>query len=163
MSYLKGSLPSSRTQVERTLALLVKSGFVYCVLLVFVVVYECSFLSSPPMAPAFTTGFYYVMNGCLVPLIGMYPTMIIIACAAEKSMNEKCVEEHVQNGSIVLNWPQAGSHRDAGEAILSELVNESDSTVHAGVRLMSDAGHFTDLESQDETNSIGRAAPHSAV
>ena len=80
MSYLQRN--SGRTQVERTLALLVESGLLYCalwvcsypsgnysrrsqllVLKVLVAIYVWS------DAPGFRVGFYYVMSGCLVPLI----------------------------------------------------------------------------------------------
>ncbi|RDX54309.1 hypothetical protein OH76DRAFT_1082402 [Lentinus brumalis] len=73
MSYLKGSSP--RTQVERTLALLVESGLLYCGLWVVIAVYELSYAASP-LAVLESTGFvrfkhglYYMMQGCIVPLI----------------------------------------------------------------------------------------------
>ncbi|KAI0687967.1 hypothetical protein C8T65DRAFT_746850 [Cerioporus squamosus] len=89
MSYLRGS--SRRTQVERTLALLVESGVLYCALWGLIVTYELVFVS-PSLTDseaAFEDGFYYVMEGCVVPLIGMYPTLIIILCAVDKSAHEK--------------------------------------------------------------------------
>ncbi|RPD71239.1 hypothetical protein L226DRAFT_204913 [Lentinus tigrinus ALCF2SS1-7] len=65
MSHLKGC--STRSQVERTLALLVESGILYCALWVIIVVYQ--FVALKLGESAFAYGFYYVMGGCLIPLI----------------------------------------------------------------------------------------------
>ncbi|RPD53457.1 hypothetical protein L226DRAFT_151187 [Lentinus tigrinus ALCF2SS1-7] len=85
ISHLKGC--SVRSQVERTLALLVESGVLYCALWFVVVVYQ--FVALKLEESAFAYGFYYVMSGCLIPLVGMYPTLIIILCALDKSFHEK--------------------------------------------------------------------------
>ncbi|RDX41701.1 hypothetical protein OH76DRAFT_1489272 [Lentinus brumalis] len=116
MSYLKGSSP--RSQVERTLALLVESGLLYCVLWVFIMVYEiqCAYGVSE-----FAYGFSYVMSGCIVPLIGMYPSLIIIVCAVDKSLYERTTEDIVPSGSIVFN--NASPSRRRGT--LSELLSAS--------------------------------------
>ncbi|TFK81539.1 hypothetical protein K466DRAFT_656110 [Polyporus arcularius HHB13444] len=94
MSYLRRS--SRRTQVERTLALLVESGLLYCTLWMGVVV--CDFIHAPPghENSAFAHGFRYVMNGCLVPIIGMYPTLMIIVCAVDRSLYEKSADDLVR-------------------------------------------------------------------
>ncbi|TFK83151.1 hypothetical protein K466DRAFT_666045 [Polyporus arcularius HHB13444] len=127
-SYLKGSSP--RSQVERTLALLVESGLLYCVLWVFIMVYELGYVTPGLSQSAYSNGFYYVMSGCIVPLIGMYPTLIIIVCAVNKSLHEKSTEDNVpnQNASIVFN--NASPSRRRGT--LSELLSAT-STYHDAV------------------------------
>ncbi|RPD76067.1 hypothetical protein L226DRAFT_395986 [Lentinus tigrinus ALCF2SS1-7] len=121
MSYLRESSP--RTQVERTLALLVESGLLYCALWVVIAVYAYSDQSPllQTRTPAFAN-FYYVMSSCLVPLVGMYPTLIIIVCAVEKSLNEKLADEHCGRISSPMFDPQLEARRCGS---LSELVSTS--------------------------------------
>ncbi|KAI0744355.1 hypothetical protein C8Q80DRAFT_1186454 [Daedaleopsis nitida] len=83
---------STRTRVERTLTLFVESGSVYCILWIFVVAYQAgsnasSFIGSTKQVEEseYTRGFYYVVEGCLIPLIGIYPTLIIILVALDQS------------------------------------------------------------------------------
>ena len=56
----------------------------------------------------------------------MYPTLIIIVCAANKSLNERSVEDHAQSRTIVFNAPgsQSGPHQTP-----SELSEDSVSSV----------------------------------
>ncbi|KAI0738052.1 hypothetical protein C8Q80DRAFT_293539 [Daedaleopsis nitida] len=82
---------STRTRVESVLALLVESGIVYCVLWVFVVVYQTGSIAEqadngiPGVVSRYVYGFHYVLEGCLIPLIGMYPTLIILLVTLNKS------------------------------------------------------------------------------
>ncbi|KAI0687965.1 hypothetical protein C8T65DRAFT_127594 [Cerioporus squamosus] len=122
MSYLRGS--SRRTQVERTLALLVESGLLYCALWVLIVTYELSSVFGSYITTAFENGFYYVMEGCIVSLIGMYPTLIIILCAVDKSVHEKSADDHARNASLVFRGSPA---RRRGT--LSELLSTTSASV----------------------------------
>ena len=45
---------------------------------------------------------------------GMYPTLIVILCAAEQSLNERSFEEHLQNSSLIANIPSASREAQAG-------------------------------------------------
>ena len=47
----------------------------------------------------------------------MYPTLIIIVCAANKSLNERSVEDHAQSRTIVFDAPrsQPGPHGTPSE------------------------------------------------
>ncbi|RDX42094.1 hypothetical protein OH76DRAFT_1488944 [Lentinus brumalis] len=124
--YLKGS--SRRSQVERTLALLAESGLLYCVLCVFVELYQLGYVAPALRDSAFSYGFYYVMSGCLVPLVGMYPTLIIIVCAVDKSLYEKANEDSVANlnASIVFNNASPSRRRET----LSELVSATSASAY---------------------------------
>ena len=44
----------------------------------------------------------------------MYPTLIVILCAAEQSLNERSFEEHLQNSSLIANIPSASREAQAG-------------------------------------------------
>ncbi|RDX42086.1 hypothetical protein OH76DRAFT_144034 [Lentinus brumalis] len=124
MSYLRGQ--SRRTQVERTLALLVESGLLYCALWLTIVVYELSSMSLVPADSVFANRFYYVMEGCAVALIGMYPTLVIIMCAVDKSRYEKASDDDgARNVSIVF----AGGPSSRPRGTLSELVSATSAYV----------------------------------
>ncbi|KAI0702535.1 hypothetical protein C8Q76DRAFT_754673 [Earliella scabrosa] len=69
---------STRTRVERVLALLVESGTVYCILWIFVVVYQTMIYVEYYDSSSFTYNFDQFLEGCLIHLIGIYPTLIII-------------------------------------------------------------------------------------
>ncbi|RPD53458.1 hypothetical protein L227DRAFT_616955 [Lentinus tigrinus ALCF2SS1-6] len=118
VTYLKESSPN--TQVERTLALLVESGLLYCGFWIVVTIYGTTDIFPNPTLIGFAKGFTYVMRGCLVPLIGMYPTLIIIICAVDKSLYEKSVyDAQEQLGSIRFNVPLTRRRRGT----LSELMS----------------------------------------
>ncbi|RDX42089.1 hypothetical protein OH76DRAFT_1488941 [Lentinus brumalis] len=120
MSYLRGS--SRRKQVERTLALLVESDLLYCTLWVGVV--ACDFIHAPPghENSAFAHGFRYGMNGCLVPIIGMYSMLMIILCAVDRSLYERSADDLARG----FDEP---SIRRCGT--LSELLSASSASVAA--------------------------------
>ncbi|KAI0690131.1 hypothetical protein C8T65DRAFT_745924 [Cerioporus squamosus] len=122
MSYLRRS--SRRTQVERTLALLVESGLLYCALWVLIVTYELGSMFVWYTTTTFENGFYYVMEGCIVLLIGMYPTLIIILCAVDKSIHEKSADDHAWNASLVF-YRSPSTPRGT----LSELLSATSATV----------------------------------
>ncbi|RDX42102.1 hypothetical protein OH76DRAFT_1411488 [Lentinus brumalis] len=128
---------SGRTQVERTLALLVESGLLYCVLWVVIVTYvayQHRTLNLPqgyvPAATnAFLTRFAFAMSGCIIPLIGMYPTLVVILCAVDKSLYEKSTDAEI---SIVFNGTPSNPR-----GTLSELVSSAADTDEEGTGCLS--------------------------
>ena len=94
-----------------------------------------------PNLVGFAKGFTYVMRGCLVPLIvskvftlpqsrgrcfsqclplqAMYPTLIIIICAVDRSLYERSANDAAQLGSIQFNVPLTRRRRGT----LSELTS----------------------------------------
>ncbi|KAH9850508.1 hypothetical protein C2E23DRAFT_314633 [Lenzites betulinus] len=88
---------SCRTQVQRIMAVLVESGAIYCIIWLLVLGYEI-FQYATPIASAhsvpseaatrFSNGYGYFLSGCLNPLIGMYPTLVILLVALRKSPSD---------------------------------------------------------------------------
>ncbi|TBU27640.1 hypothetical protein BD311DRAFT_696339 [Dichomitus squalens] len=88
---------SRTSQVESVLALLVESGALYCALWIVVVVWQVGIdnrfiknsvmasLKKEPPRPSFWTVGGVLIEGCLVPLIAIYPTIIIVVVALNKS------------------------------------------------------------------------------
>ncbi|KAI0691539.1 hypothetical protein C8Q76DRAFT_758474 [Earliella scabrosa] len=74
---------STRTRVTKALYLLVESGAFYCVIWLFVVVYQL--LDYFTTEQQYTYALYFAIGGCLIPLIGIYPALIILVCALSKS------------------------------------------------------------------------------
>ncbi|RPD54194.1 hypothetical protein L226DRAFT_572094 [Lentinus tigrinus ALCF2SS1-7] len=118
ISYFRGS--PRHTQVERTLALLVESGLLYCALWVCIVAYALASKYPVRIDSAFENGFYYVMEGCIVPLIGMYPTLVIIVCAVDKSLYEKSLSHDGAWKMTSIVFADASPTRPRGT--LSELL-----------------------------------------
>ncbi|KAI0752534.1 hypothetical protein C8Q80DRAFT_459599 [Daedaleopsis nitida] len=77
---------STRSRVERSLGLLVESGSIYCLLWLFIVVYQACAITLT--APTFIYRFHFFVEGCLIALIGIYPTLIIILVAMNQSQCE---------------------------------------------------------------------------
>ncbi|KAI0739960.1 hypothetical protein C8Q80DRAFT_206216 [Daedaleopsis nitida] len=77
------------SRVERALALLIESGSVYCILWMLVVIYQVMWQiygdAVSPHTQTVNSAFEYFLQGCLIPLVGMYPTAIILLVALDKS------------------------------------------------------------------------------
>ncbi|KAI0739929.1 hypothetical protein C8Q80DRAFT_1274953 [Daedaleopsis nitida] len=74
------------SRVERALALLIESGSVYCILWMLLVTYQVIWqIYGNAISPTFNSAFEYFLKGCLIPLVGMYPTAIILLVALDKS------------------------------------------------------------------------------
>ncbi|KAM5536545.1 hypothetical protein V8D89_009822 [Ganoderma adspersum] len=71
----------STTRVLKVLALFIESGSVYCAILLVVLVYQFNYESSGTLVYA---GFYFTY-GCLVPIVAIYPTVIIVLTAVNCS------------------------------------------------------------------------------
>ncbi|KAH9925677.1 uncharacterized protein BXZ73DRAFT_31763, partial [Epithele typhae] len=76
-------------RVERVLTLFIESGALYCLLWGFVVAYQVAseqqWKHAPSRYTAVLNGFDYFLKGCLIPLVGIYPTAIIVLVALNKS------------------------------------------------------------------------------
>ncbi|KAH9938868.1 uncharacterized protein BXZ73DRAFT_99930 [Epithele typhae] len=90
-SFLKRSLGrrARNTQVLKVMILLVESGAIYCGMWIFVVVY--AFMQTfggvdlQKSASGWYTLSYYLTNGCLIPLVAIYPMVIMILVSLNKS------------------------------------------------------------------------------
>ncbi|TBU40858.1 hypothetical protein BD309DRAFT_869457, partial [Dichomitus squalens] len=87
-SFLKKHLgmDGTKTLVMRILTLLVESGSIYCALLILAIAYtlEPEKTNSPAEVGFGYMGYYFVY-GCLVPIVALYPTLIIILVAVNRS------------------------------------------------------------------------------
>ncbi|KAM5536524.1 hypothetical protein V8D89_009801 [Ganoderma adspersum] len=87
---IMGSVSSLKrsSRVEKILIFLVESGTVYCVIWVCVLAHQVALLGTGLVGPSeqkVLDSFDYFIKGCLIPLIGMYPTAIITLVALNKS------------------------------------------------------------------------------
>ncbi|RDX42099.1 hypothetical protein OH76DRAFT_144899 [Lentinus brumalis] len=143
--YLKGQ-SSARTQVERTFALLIESGIIYCALSVIVVVYEFSYILPGPLnRSSFAVDIYYINQGCAVPVVGMYPTLIIIVCAVDRSLYEKSAEGEL-GSDAPMEFNRDLSSRRRGT--LSEIL--SGSSVYAAQEEVRPRDEVADMEDMEE-------------
>ncbi|TBU40622.1 hypothetical protein BD309DRAFT_899608 [Dichomitus squalens] len=82
------------SQMEKVFAMLIESGAVYCALWAFVVVWQAGMYQHSIALHAGTNTYWDIfgilINGALVPLIAIYPTIIIVLVALNRS--------HVENG-----------------------------------------------------------------
>nr|VWO96162.1 Ketoreductase CTB6 (EC (Cercosporin toxin biosynthesis cluster protein 6) [Ganoderma boninense] len=96
------------SQVEKLMALLVESGLIYCVLLAVVLAYQiCQSqdISRNYYNPAassheeyrFMSVFSIVVDGALVPAIAIYPTIIIVLVALNRSHIERGLTQHLES------------------------------------------------------------------
>ncbi|EJF56327.1 hypothetical protein DICSQDRAFT_175007 [Dichomitus squalens LYAD-421 SS1] len=96
-------------QMERLFSMLVESGMAYCTLWIFVVAWQIvvyqSSISDDDHAPAFQARFGDFISGGLVPLIAIYPAIVIILVAQNRSHIEKAF------GGGAVNTPEP-SHWD---------------------------------------------------
>ncbi|PIL36319.1 hypothetical protein GSI_00007 [Ganoderma sinense ZZ0214-1] len=76
----------TRSQVLQVLALLVESGSIYCVIMAFSVVTDVVPL---PSTDTTGVGLYtvsaYITRGCVIPLAAVYPAVIIVLVALQRS------------------------------------------------------------------------------
>ncbi|TBU38375.1 hypothetical protein BD309DRAFT_903604 [Dichomitus squalens] len=76
-------------QIERLFSILVESGMVYCTIWIFVVAWQVvvwqSTFSYNDSATAFEARFGDFINGGLVPIIAIYPAVVIILVAQNRS------------------------------------------------------------------------------
>ncbi|PIL28064.1 hypothetical protein GSI_09817 [Ganoderma sinense ZZ0214-1] len=111
--YLVAKVGGSRT--GKLLSLLVESGAVYCAIWVLIVpisarvlivafqadVYRSMLVPGPPNPTgAFQGVFHLFVDGCLVPLVALYPTIIIVLIAFDKSHIEKGLTQHTEDEQL---------------------------------------------------------------
>ncbi|TBU37042.1 hypothetical protein BD309DRAFT_932923 [Dichomitus squalens] len=76
-------------RMERLFSILVESGMVYCTIWILVVVYQFSYVqtygSVPAISAVFQDAFSLFVDGGLVPIIAIYPAVVIILIAQNRS------------------------------------------------------------------------------
>ncbi|TFK82405.1 hypothetical protein K466DRAFT_500392 [Polyporus arcularius HHB13444] len=96
------------SRVEKVLALLVESGAVYCVLWMAIVAYQVTWqvqgTDTLPHVDAFVD---YFIKGCLIPLVGMYPTAIILLVALNKSHFEGTTRGEIVTPHLSFRRPDS--------------------------------------------------------
>ncbi|RDX40295.1 hypothetical protein OH76DRAFT_361381 [Lentinus brumalis] len=101
------------SKVEKVLALLVESGAVYCVLWMAIVAYQVTWqvqgTDALPHVDAFVD---YFIKGCLIPLVGMYPTAIILLVALNKSHFEATTRGDVVTPHLSFRRPDSSCTSD---------------------------------------------------
>ncbi|KAM5535325.1 hypothetical protein V8D89_011010, partial [Ganoderma adspersum] len=90
------------SQVEKFLALLTESGAIYCAIWSAVVAFQISLYN--PMHSSGGSGdlifikyFTIIMDGALVHVIAIYPTIIIVLVALNKSHMERAISQHLES------------------------------------------------------------------
>ncbi|KAI0744345.1 hypothetical protein C8Q80DRAFT_1346053 [Daedaleopsis nitida] len=132
---------SAGTWAEKTLILLVESGTLYCVFWIPVVTYQlCTNTSGSDVSEAqakLAFGFYYVIAGCLIPLIpygdmdtsprpqGIYPTLIILLVALDKSHCDSSFTESSSKSPFHLALPPRVRLPRARRGTLDEVISIS--------------------------------------
>ncbi|TBU33820.1 hypothetical protein BD309DRAFT_55444 [Dichomitus squalens] len=106
---LRGQLGRGRSKMRamKALALLVESGMIYCILLIIVVIYEASsasFVSPDVHQNGFLDTVAYYTYACFIPVIAIYPVLIIVIVALnwspiEHSMTQVNMTGHGAPGS----------------------------------------------------------------
>ncbi|TBU38281.1 hypothetical protein BD309DRAFT_874696, partial [Dichomitus squalens] len=76
------------TRVERLFSILIETGMVYCAIWILVVVWQC-FFYVPKNSITFQDRFGNFINTGLVPIIAIYPAVMIILVAQNRSHIEK--------------------------------------------------------------------------
>ncbi|KAI1781837.1 hypothetical protein LXA43DRAFT_597966, partial [Ganoderma leucocontextum] len=97
---LRGYLVAGGSQVEKLFALLVESGAVYCAIWGVVVAYQFTgYIPSNLTAVelSFVDVFSVLFNGALVPVVAIYPTIIIVLVALNRSHMEKGLSQHLES------------------------------------------------------------------
>ncbi|TBU51712.1 hypothetical protein BD310DRAFT_1003719 [Dichomitus squalens] len=75
-------------RMERLFSILIESGMVYCTIWIFVVAWQISMYHSPvsfDIDPTFQGQFSEFMGGGLIPIIAIYPAVVIILVALNRS------------------------------------------------------------------------------
>ncbi|PIL34469.1 hypothetical protein GSI_03245 [Ganoderma sinense ZZ0214-1] len=91
------------SQVQRVFTFLVESGMVYCTLWIFVLAWQVGKYKGIPSHPgdnSFWDIFSIVIDGALVPLIGIYPTVIIVVVALNRSYVENSFTKASLDSSV---------------------------------------------------------------
>ncbi|KAM5529994.1 hypothetical protein V8D89_016339 [Ganoderma adspersum] len=97
------------SQAEKLFAILIESGVVYCAIWAVVVSYQVtnydynhstSWLPGPDSEVHFLDMFGVIMNGALVPVVAIYPMLIIVLVASNKSHMERGLTRSAQSVPI---------------------------------------------------------------
>ncbi|KAI0056952.1 hypothetical protein BV25DRAFT_1920589 [Artomyces pyxidatus] len=139
-AFIKANLSegSPATNVEKILALLVESGIIYCIVWIFYL------LAAFRLFPA--DGFA-VMDGIMVQIAGIYPTMIIILVCLQKSNFEQ-YSQSTYNMGHTLRFASAPDSTSTG---FGPQTRPSIYAIHPRV---ADSDDFVEAESQIQFESI---------
>ncbi|PIL28294.1 hypothetical protein GSI_09582 [Ganoderma sinense ZZ0214-1] len=146
------SQAGTKSQVLKTLALLVESGSVYCALMIFIIVYYTREKLVPSESPAGDAGLVftkvggtYFVYGCIGPLVAIYPTIIVFLIALKQSPIDNGVLSQVYQAhhERLADDPSPGLSGDGG--VKSTLVFQ-DSTFQTQSSAGGDMGDSTDVE-----------------
>ncbi|KAI1798384.1 hypothetical protein LXA43DRAFT_1088492 [Ganoderma leucocontextum] len=129
-------------RLEKVLCLLVESGITYCLLWIVVVIWHVQADTGPPGVTnpwSFYNVFAIVIDGGLVQLIAIYPMLIIVLVALERSTFDNGVHVH---RAVTIDSPPRG--RDSG--LSSSLpVNETRTLARSTARPSLTHTHSTSL------------------
>ena len=91
----------------------------------------------------------------------MYPTLIIIVCAVDRSLNERAADEHARNASIVITNTSQGLPQKTIVGVMSlfsasETTSGSESLMHDEVKLEdgNPLGHITERHVESSVSSV---------
>ncbi|KAM5539188.1 hypothetical protein V8D89_007061 [Ganoderma adspersum] len=96
-----------KSRVVKALALLVESGTIYCLLLIIVVVYQASsalFAAPGVRQNTFLRTVADYTYACFIPIIAIYPVLIIVIVA----LNWSPIEHGLTDGTHLVNGDDAG-------------------------------------------------------
>ncbi|KAM5541164.1 hypothetical protein V8D89_005093 [Ganoderma adspersum] len=127
-TYLNAAGPKSR--VIKALGLLVESGVAYCTLLILVIVYgaDPAASSDNPARVWFNQVVAYFTQGCLAPLMAIFPTVVIIFVALKLSP--------IDNGGLSSTQSDSVARLDSG--------NTSNTLIFHHSTILSSSGHDTE-------------------
>ena len=91
----------------------------------------------------------------------MYPTLIIIVCAVDRSLNERAADEHARNASIIITNTSQGLPRKTIIGVMSlfsafEITSGSESLKHDEVKPEggNPPGHITERHVESSMSSF---------
>ncbi|PIL30641.1 hypothetical protein GSI_07343 [Ganoderma sinense ZZ0214-1] len=146
------------SQVFKALALLIESGCIYCVLLVIVIVYQSSSTSVAFAGSMLNKIGAYFTYGCLVPLVAIYPTVIIVLVALKRSpidtgVRQVCAHNSEGGISTTIEFHQSTFYSSAG-ADTESVAGSEGVTVdgHWGTHLLK--ASTSEIETKDSADLV---------
>ncbi|KAM5536418.1 hypothetical protein V8D89_009854 [Ganoderma adspersum] len=153
---------SRTSQVQKLLSLLVESGALYCALWAVVVAFQVANLNNNYLSETlhpmsrFVNVFGLIANGALIPLIAIYPAIIIVFVALNKSHMEKGLTQHLESlptPHITFSADRIAVSRHDESSHEEPLVNDEEGLRHTGSNTLED----TNLSRREEPKMEGIA------
>lgn len=85
----------------------------------------------------------------------MYPTLIVIVCAIDKSLNEKAADECMRNGLIVV----ADGRHSRPQAAISQLLNNSTDDTAASSEIPKDEDQLIAISGDFGSRALYTSGP----